>query len=229
MKTCAARTPSNGLSFAVPVRRRGFTLIELLIVVAIIAILAAIAVPNFLEAQARAKVSRSKADMRAMSVALELYATDNNAYPQVDNNGWPRWLNQLSTPIAYISSSRMIDPFENRRAISSQRRHPFLYYGMNETQALNTYQEGRLYLPSEKTGGSVRVQWWLLMSVGPDLERNNLNGTLIAQTNLIAPARFVLFLYDPTNGTVSAGEILRAGGSPGGASAAGLLGAKAGM
>lgn len=63
------------------VKRTGFTLIELLIVVAIIAILAAIAVPNFLEAQTRAKVSRGKMDMRAISTALESYKIDTNNYP----------------------------------------------------------------------------------------------------------------------------------------------------
>lgn len=58
----------------------GFTLIELLIVVAIIAILAAIAVPNFLEAQVRAKVSRAKTDMRSIATAIEAYRVDHNAY-----------------------------------------------------------------------------------------------------------------------------------------------------
>ena len=59
----------------------GFTLIELLIVVAIIAILALIAVPNFLEAQTRAKVSRGKADLRSLAVAVEAYRVDNTTGP----------------------------------------------------------------------------------------------------------------------------------------------------
>lgn len=62
-------------------RREGFTLIELLIVVAIIAILAAIAVPNFLEAQMRAKVSRVKSDMRTIATGIETYAIDHNKHP----------------------------------------------------------------------------------------------------------------------------------------------------
>jgi prepilin-type N-terminal cleavage/methylation domain-containing protein len=62
-------------------RVKGFTLIELLIVVAIIAILAAIAVPNFLEAQTRAKVARARADLRTMATALETYYVDNVSYP----------------------------------------------------------------------------------------------------------------------------------------------------
>ncbi|MEO8376979.1 MAG: prepilin-type N-terminal cleavage/methylation domain-containing protein, partial [Candidatus Sumerlaeota bacterium] len=66
--------------------KKGFTLIELLIVVAIIAILAAIAVPNFLEAQTRSKVSRVKADMRSIATAVEAYRIDNNTYPSSTRN-----------------------------------------------------------------------------------------------------------------------------------------------
>ena len=62
-------------------KMRGFTLIELLIVVAIIAILVAIAVPNFLEAQVRAKVSRVRSDQRSLATAIEAYFVDHNIYP----------------------------------------------------------------------------------------------------------------------------------------------------
>jgi prepilin-type N-terminal cleavage/methylation domain-containing protein len=60
---------------------QAFTLIELLIVVAIIAILAAIAVPNFLEAQVRSKVARVNNDLRTLTIGIEAYAVDNNSYP----------------------------------------------------------------------------------------------------------------------------------------------------
>ena len=59
----------------------GFTLIELLIVIAIILILISIAMPNFLEAQLRAKVAKMKADMQAMRTALEGYQTEFRSYP----------------------------------------------------------------------------------------------------------------------------------------------------
>ena len=60
---------------------KGFTLIELLIVVAIIGIIAAIAIPNLLNAIDRGKQKRTMADMRSIGTAIESYAVDNNVYP----------------------------------------------------------------------------------------------------------------------------------------------------
>ncbi|MEO8376027.1 MAG: type II secretion system protein GspG [Candidatus Sumerlaeota bacterium] len=88
-----------------------FTLIELLVAVAVIAILAAIAVPNFLEAQTRSKVSRAKADMATLRTALESYAVDSSSYPVNSSGlGLTGDLYNLTKPVAYISSIP-VDPF----------------------------------------------------------------------------------------------------------------------
>jgi len=192
-----------------------FTLIELLIVVAIIAILAAIAVPNFLEAQTRAKVSRAKADMRTLAMALESYAVDNGSYPL--NNGGEFAIPpiEITTPIAYISQSRMVDPF------SAKQTHPFWgelarFYTYDRIVSKKDILDGnvRYPLPVESIdapgfnlGAYKKYGPWRLVSVGPDRR-------YITPGFLPVPFHGLDIPYDPTNGTVSYGNILRTHRSP---------------
>jgi type II secretion system protein G len=228
--------------------RRGFTLIELLIVVAIIAILAAIAVPNFLEAQVRSKVSRAKADIRSLATGLEAYYVDNNHYPTsycltvskllpcgwtnpVSNywiDGWLPRIIPLTTPVAYMTSIPE-DPFfpnsiytrydpVNNPDVSPQRLKMFSCYSYAEDY-WGYYDPN--YFPlglKSPEGADVR---WVLSSLGPDYYMNYDYNQLLA-AGLPTPhtpadwqARHNM-TYDPTNGTVSIGDILRYGGDAGG-------------
>jgi prepilin-type N-terminal cleavage/methylation domain-containing protein len=91
-------------------KKSGFTLIELLIVVAILAILAAIAVPNFLEAQTRAKVAREMNDLRTMSTAMEAYMIDHNSYTRDSDSSLELQYTGAAAGIASIGPGDCFNP-----------------------------------------------------------------------------------------------------------------------
>jgi type II secretion system protein G len=219
--------------------KRGFTLIELLIVVAIIAILAALAIPNFMEAQTRTKVARAKADHRTIATGLEAYHIDNNKYPKGNNssrafNPYPterhlyrRTLERLTTPIAYLTGkSPFYDPFKGKFTYQeASLSHPPkpAEATPGEPENFQLYW----YVARNATGHSIWDQqsfdlletdpsWYIIESAGPDLAHHNA-GTFFNRLIVDTPSNRALvgrMIYDATNGTVSRGSIWRVGGAP---------------
>ncbi len=190
-------------------RGKGFTLIELLIVVAIIAILAAIAVPNFLEAQTRSKVTRTWSDMRAINQAFQMYVIEWQTPPSLGRMGWfalymdpkdsqTKIVNSLTTPVAYMSAI----PIDDFNSAKLNLHNPG---GGSQMSVIVTTQ------PLKDLGGMVMnkgqfvpfgkgtFHHWLLESVGPNLLWwNETPGAFWDPFNVF---------YDPTNGTISGGSL----------------------
>ena len=94
-------------------REKGFTLIELLIVVAIIGIIAAIAIPNLLNAIDRGKQKRSMSDMRSVGTAVESYAVDINFYPRNYSLGSISGNVETDIEPVYIRTAPLLDGWNN--------------------------------------------------------------------------------------------------------------------
>jgi prepilin-type N-terminal cleavage/methylation domain-containing protein len=184
-----------------------FTLIELLIVVAIIAILAAIAVPNFLEAQVRAKVSRVYGELRTLATAYEAYKVDRNRYPReydvrygdrlyygeqvVGRNGW--W---ITTPIAYVTNAFLIDPFVPHNTQKFEQL--YLYQNLVDRAENRAKGRGPTFSQSFTDLAIPFYGDWRAGSYGPDKQFGD--GVTVNSGQMT---------YDATNGTISAGEIWR--------------------
>lgn len=197
---------------------QAFTLIELLIVVAIIAILAAIAVPNFLEAQVRSKISASKSNLRSVATALESYQVDNNQYPLDLWDDYARLypylsrLVALTTPIAYLSSVPA-DPFATAgkaKTFWDNMGQPNPYEINGATAFPMTYDYiSRPYLAGASAGTMMTDEVWATVTGHPDVALWSMRGLGPNLEAVVLGSRYPT--YDPTNGTQSAGLIYWSG------------------
>ena len=128
--------------------QKGFTLIELMIVVAIIGILAAIALPKFAQMLEKARAGQTKGNVGALRSAASIYYGDNGG----------QWPQTLATTTSYFFSAYLdeIKPVANRQSIGLSNSGPGVSGGNIITYAATTSQ-----FPT-----AVGFGWWYNSSFG---------------------------------------------------------------
>lgn len=204
------RCTAEGVVFTVMKPIQAFTLIELLIVVAILGILAAIAVPNFKNALTRAKIAQVLGDMKTLETAVEAYRFENNAYspPYYDPNNYADTFspNQIlwywmTTPIRYLASIPS-DPFVDSDNPPAQYQAGWGYaYDFYST----TYTNEGFPIPC-LWGHSWRISSW-----GPNrlLDYAGCRASHGERARCVNGS--VSYQYKSSNGIHSSGDIIRVG------------------
>jgi prepilin-type N-terminal cleavage/methylation domain-containing protein len=123
-------------------RRTGFTLVEIMIVVAIIALLAAIAVPGFLRARKRSQASRIINDLRLIDSAVDQYAieTSKKSGDPVDVTDWTNYLKKDTT--LYVSGKDILGDDYGSQTVDSLPQVP-----QNSRNALSDVTDSAFWSP----------------------------------------------------------------------------------
>jgi prepilin-type N-terminal cleavage/methylation domain-containing protein len=120
-------------------KRAGFTLVEIMIVVAIIALLAAIAVPGFLRARKRSQASKILNDLRMISGAVDQYAIENSkkSDDRVEVEDWTKYIKK-DTPL-YLTGADLFGDTYGYQIVDSLPKVPQSAYDSLSDVADNTF------------------------------------------------------------------------------------------
>jgi len=194
--------------------KKGFTLIELLIVVAIIGILVAISIPNFLLAQLRAKVARQVTEFRTMTITLEAYAVDQTNYPPPSHLytsadyftpcPFPmgRVPGRITTPVAYITQVPN-DIFSGGRLFYTENHWNTTQVCVGSRYTFVDALYNMIFWEEMKTKHAFK---YTLVSWGPD-KKYQTDMDCSPWSMRWPDGSWYTVGYDPSNGTMSSGDI----------------------